>query len=419
MKRRLLAMIVTYATSAGAIWGTVEAYTYFEGERLKLLVGDYWPLLFIVFPGILAVIAGWRTGRSKPRDAGTANVPTPTATDDVAGKEAQSSQEERIAEAELMLAFRNWWGSSKDYEGSGVEMVASASEAGLMPRGPDMGTQLGSFEVVRIRTWPFLSEETKRIAKRTEETFLGFMARVYAGLYGHEVYGDLVPKEAMRNTRMSEMILGQGRTHTLSECEQAYRALQMHLEKGDRTDRQYQQPILGQIRAQPASFLMRAVDRTIPQRSFNEIQACPLDTAGLTLDVTNPNDLDMRLVGFFVDVTEFTDVNISRVCAGDLGGGAMVRRFTCEIGSRVARYECVQVSDDFDYIRLSSGEMETVRIDVTAPAEGVYCLRLAVEYSIAGEIGTIEADDDIQEVGFFDPACHRIYSVSRGEWEAA
>ena len=41
MKRRLLAIVVTYAASARAIWGTVEAYTSFEGEKLKLLVGDY------------------------------------------------------------------------------------------------------------------------------------------------------------------------------------------------------------------------------------------------------------------------------------------------------------------------------------------------------------------------------------------
>jgi hypothetical protein len=419
MKRKLLAIIVTYTTSAGAIWGAVEAYTYFEGEKLKLLIGDYWPFLFIVLPGILAAITGWRTGRSKPRDAETAEVLAATATDDVAGKEIQTSQEERIAETELMLAFHNWWGSIKDYEGSGAENVASASEAGLMPRDPDMGTQLGSFEVAKIRTWPFLSEETKRIAKQTEETFLGFMARVYRGMYNHEVYGDLVPKEVMRNIGIREMIFGQGRTHTFSECEQAYRVLQMYLEKGDRTDRQYQQPILGQIWAQPASFSMSAVDRTNPQRSFNDIQACPLDTVGLTLDVTNPNELDMRLVRFFVDVTEFTDVIISRVYTGDLGGGAIIRRFTCQIGSRVARYECVQVSDDFDYIRLSSGEMETFRIDVTAPAEGVYRLRLTLEYSIAGEIGTIEADDNIQEIGFFDRTSHRIYNVSAGEWEAA
>jgi hypothetical protein len=419
MKRKLLAMIVTYATSAGATWGAVEAYTYFEGEKLKLLIGHYWPLLFIVLPGILAVIAGLRTSRSKPRHAETAGVLTTTPTDGVAGKETQASQEERIAETELMLAFHNWWGSIKDYEGSGAEMVGSASEAGLMPRDPDMGTQLGSFEVVKIKTWPFLSEETKRIAKQTEETFLGFMARVYAGMYNHEVYGDLVPKEVMRNIRIKEMIFGQGRTYAFSECEQAYRVLQMYLEKGDRTEQQYQQPVLGQIWAQPASFSMRAVDRTNPRRSFNDIRACPLDTVGLTFDVTNPNELDMRLVRFFVDVAEFTDVNISRIYTGDLGGGAIIRRFTCEIGSRVARFECVQVSDDFDYIRLSSGEMETFRIDVTAPTEGVYRLRLAIEYSIAGEIGTIEADDDIQEIGFFDRTCHRIYNVSAGEWEAA
>lgn len=402
-------MIVAYTTSAGAIWGAVEAYTYFEGDRLKLQLGDHWPLLFILFPGILAVIAGLRTGRRKPRGAETAEVLTATATDDPVGKE---TQKEPIAETELILAFHKWWGSIKDYEGSGAEMVASASEAGLMPRNPEMGTQLGNFEVVKIKTWPFLTKETKRIAKQTEETFLGFMARVYASMYNHEAFGCLVPKEVMRSIRVKEMMFGQGRTYTFSDCEQAYRELQMYLEKDKRTSQQYQPPILGRIWAQPASFSMRAIDRTNPQRSFNDIRACPLDTVGLTFDITNSNELDLRIVHFFVDVTEFTDVNISRVYTGDLGGGAIIRRFACEIEPEVGRYECTQVSDDFDYIRLSSGEMETFRIDVTAPAEGVYHLKLAMEYTIGGEIGTIEADDDIQEIGFFDRTRHRVYNVS-------
>lgn len=247
MKRKLQAMIVTYVTIAGAIWGVAEASTYFEGEKLKLLIGNYWSLLFVVFPGIVAVIVGVQTDRSKSQ--------------------------------------------------------------------------------------------------------------------------------------------------------------------------KYCRPILGQILVQPASFSMRAVDRMNPQRSFQDIQACPLDTIGFTFEVTNPNTLDMRLVRLFVSVTEFTDVNICQVYTGDMGGGAIIRMFTCEIGSRVARYECIQASDGFDYIKLSSGEMETFRIDVIAPAEGVYRLMLVIEYSIAGKIGTVEADNDIQEIGFFDQTCHRIYNVSAGQWE--
>jgi hypothetical protein len=392
VKRKLLEIIVTYATSAGLIWGAVEAYTYFEGEELKLLIGQSWPLLFIVFPGVLAVIAWFQIDRDK-------------------------SQEERNAETELLLAVRDWWGSISDYERSGAEMTGSASNAGLMPRNRDMGTQLGCFEVVKIKTWPFLSKETKRIAKKTEETFLGFMAGVYSGMYNHEVYGGLVPVEVVRNRTITETILGQENIHTFSECEQAYRVLQAHLKMDSKTERQYQQPIIGRIQPHISLYSMYAVDRRVSQRFFNGVRAYPLDTVGLTFDVTNPNNLDMRLIRFFVDVVEFIDVNILRVNAGAVGGGAIIHNFICEIGSVTARYKCIQVSNDFDYIRLSSGEMETFRIDVMAPREGVYRLMVALEYSIAGKSKTIEVDNDIQEIGFFDPTYHRIYNVSAGMWE--
>ena len=151
MKRKLLAMIVTYATSAGAIWGAVEAYTYFEGESLKRQLGSYWPLLFVVLPGILAIIAGLRTDSKKPQEAEVKRSLRVVATGDLPGKDAQKSHEEHVAEADLMLAFHKWWASIKDYEESGAEMVASASEAGLVPRSPEMGIQLGNFEVVKIK----------------------------------------------------------------------------------------------------------------------------------------------------------------------------------------------------------------------------------------------------------------------------
>ena len=66
MKRRLQAMIIAYATSAGAIWGIVEAYTYFEGDRLKLWLGDYWPWLFLGLPVLIALAVGLRTNKREP-----------------------------------------------------------------------------------------------------------------------------------------------------------------------------------------------------------------------------------------------------------------------------------------------------------------------------------------------------------------
>ncbi len=140
--------------------------------------------------------------------------------------------QKRAAQSCLMLAFYNWWESISDYERSGAEMTGNASEIGLMPSTFDMGIQLGLFEVAKIKAWPHLSKDTKRIAARTEETFLKFMAKVYSGMYNHEVYGDLVPNEVMRNRTIKGMILDCRYACTFAECEQAYQMLKSHLEKG-------------------------------------------------------------------------------------------------------------------------------------------------------------------------------------------
>jgi tetratricopeptide (TPR) repeat protein len=57
-------MIITYVTIAGAVWGIVEAYTYFEGEQLRLWLGGYWPWIFLGLPALIAIGVGlsanWR-----------------------------------------------------------------------------------------------------------------------------------------------------------------------------------------------------------------------------------------------------------------------------------------------------------------------------------------------------------------------
>lgn len=187
---------------------------------------------------------------------------------------------------------------------------------------------------------------------------------------------------------------------------------QRHLEKAGGVEQRHRRPILGQIQPHNSSYGMCAVDRVTHQRFFNHIRAYPLSTVGLIFDVTNPNALNMRLIRFFVDVVEYIDVDIPYVDTGPMGGGAMVRKFVCQVDSRPARYECKQASEGFDYIKLTNGEMETFRINVIVPKEGVYRLMVALEYSIAGETQIVEADDDVQEIGFFDPACHVIRDIN-------
>jgi hypothetical protein len=84
-----------------------------------------------------------------------------------------------------------------------------------------------------------------------------------------------------------------------------------------------------------------------------------------------------------------------------------IRNFDCNIEPQVGRYRCTQDFDDFDYIRLSSGEMETFRININAVAEGIYRLRVAAQYSIGGQTKEIEHDHGLVEIGIFDPVLHK------------
>jgi hypothetical protein len=200
-----------------------------------------------------------------------------------------------------------------------------------------------------------------------------------------------------------------------SDCQQAYGELRAQLEGIRPAERQCGAPIVSPIETRPANYFMRAVDKGNPQRFF-QVTASPWDTISFIFDITNPNELDMRVVSFYVDVEEFVDVDIIRLTTGALGGGVVIRKSVCEVKPQAGRYECIQVSKDYDYIKLSSGEMETFRIDVAAPKQGIYLFKLAIEYSIAGEVGIVELDHDIQEIGFFDRSRHMVYDVSAEQW---
>lgn len=43
-----LSLIGAYIAQIGAFWGILEAYTYFQGDSLKLVLGIYWPVIYIL-----------------------------------------------------------------------------------------------------------------------------------------------------------------------------------------------------------------------------------------------------------------------------------------------------------------------------------------------------------------------------------
>lgn len=50
-----VAFIGSYVTIVGALWGLLEAYTYFTGDELKKILGAYWLLILYGLPIIIAL----------------------------------------------------------------------------------------------------------------------------------------------------------------------------------------------------------------------------------------------------------------------------------------------------------------------------------------------------------------------------
>jgi hypothetical protein len=180
---------------------------------------------------------------------------------------------------------------------------------------------------------------------------------------------------------------------------------------------QHQPPIFGQF-FRWTNRVMDAVDIDTGEKYCGVETYSLLYGASFTFDISNPNQLDLRVVRLYVDVLKFIAVNIIGVWQGDMGGGMRVREFGCQIKPAVGSYNCQQISDGFDYIKLSFGEMEAFRINVGVVKTGIYHLRLGVEYSVGGKMNRIEADDQIQEIGVFDPVFHEpSYDWSEREVE--
>jgi hypothetical protein len=174
-----------------------------------------------------------------------------------------------------------------------------------------------------------------------------------------------------------------------------------------KTTGEYALPIWGRIAAgNDIRMILDAIDKNTGQQYYS-VRACSLLYGGsLVFDITNPNEMDMRIIEIYVDVIRFIPIDIVGVWEGDKGGGMMFREYGCDIESDIRRYRCFQISEGFDYIRLSPGEMESFRVYVVAEQEGIYQMRLAIKYSIGGDMRIHENENALQEMGFFDPVFH-------------
>lgn len=60
---RVVLFFGTYATVAGALWGSTEAFTHFTENRLKENLGTYWWVVFYAVPLLIATIVSFRKSK--------------------------------------------------------------------------------------------------------------------------------------------------------------------------------------------------------------------------------------------------------------------------------------------------------------------------------------------------------------------
>jgi hypothetical protein len=122
----------------------------------------------------------------------------------------------------------------------------------------------------------------------------------------------------------------------------------------------------------------------------------------IDFDVTNPSELEMRIVSIFVDVIRYEPVEAWEVNAYEAAGET--RKYFCTIKPSEGSYEAIQKSDKYDFIKLAPGELEHFSVAVTTESPGIYLLGVSMEISTGGEIKKIGAGSLENAIAFFDDA---------------
>lgn len=159
----------------------------------------------------------------------------------------------------------------------------------------------------------------------------------------------------------------------------------------------------------PYGYFMEAIDSRDGNKKF-EVYAQPTSKVEgvpnphsqdivLSFDITNPNDLEMRIAKIYVEVLEYYSVQILQT--HPVASAGETRKYFCNIKNLPASYECRQISNKYDFVKLSRGELEHFGINVNTKIRGIYKLGVSIEYSLAADTKKIVVGDLRKEVGFF------------------
>jgi hypothetical protein len=178
-------------------------------------------------------------------------------------------------------------------------------------------------------------------------------------------------------------------------------------ELGNQTDA----PIFTEIILYECAYRMDAFDKNNSTQVFSKICAEPIsilkgqpnpgsEDVFLSFDVTNHDSSEMRIGNIYVDVIKYNQIYNPKIIQ-KFGVRKTIGNF-CNIGPAIGSYKCKTLLDDDEYIYLPPKESEHLSINVNTDVQGIYQLRISLDYVIDGETHRIVVGQVPGMIGFFD-----------------
>lgn len=114
-------------------------------------------------------------------------------------------------------------------------------------------------------------------------------------------------------------------------------------------------------------------------------------------DLINPNNLDMRINNIYIENSYFEGErpeNATIISLLTMGPKKNIN-YCCDLIPINGTHKCEPLERDFDYIKISSKELEHFVIGINSSTPGIYMVNLIVEYSFASETKRIAIAKDI------------------------
>jgi hypothetical protein len=169
-------------------------------------------------------------------------------------------------------------------------------------------------------------------------------------------------------------------------------------------------PIFNDIVVQ-CGYRMDALDKNNNTQVFSKICAEPISTVKdqpntdsedltLSFDVSNPNNMHMRIDKIYIDLIEYNFINNLKIIENF--GVKKARGYFCTIEPETGSNNCIKTLNNDEFIDLAPGELEHIIINVNTDTPGIYKMRIGLDYAIGSETNSIIGGNVPGVIGFFD-----------------